>query len=50
MVDNLKSLGLISTASVAVSFEPTTSEEVTNGELTFGGVDTTKYTGSINYV
>ncbi|KIP03623.1 hypothetical protein PHLGIDRAFT_233169 [Phlebiopsis gigantea 11061_1 CR5-6] len=50
VTDNLKTLGLISTTSIGISFEPTTSEEVTNGELTFGGVDSSKYTGSINYV
>ncbi|KAH9913361.1 aspartic peptidase domain-containing protein [Fomitopsis serialis] len=31
-------------------FPPATSESDANGELTFGGTDSSKYTGSINYV
>ncbi|KAG2117533.1 aspartic peptidase domain-containing protein [Suillus cothurnatus] len=34
---------------VGISFEPTTLESDTNGELTFGGTDATKYTGTIAY-
>ncbi|EIW86974.1 aspartic proteinase [Coniophora puteana RWD-64-598 SS2] len=49
VTDNLYSQGTISTEVVGVSFEPTTSEEVTNGELTFGGTDSSKYTGTIAY-
>ncbi|GBE81416.1 Polyporopepsin [Sparassis crispa] len=49
VTDNLYSQGVISEHLVAVSFEPTTSEGVTNGELTFGGTDSSKYTGSIAY-
>ncbi|KAG2359984.1 aspartic peptidase domain-containing protein [Suillus spraguei] len=36
-------------AFVGISFEPTTTESDTNGELTFGGTDSTKYTGDIAY-
>ena len=50
VTDNLLKQGSISTEVVAVSFEPTTSESATNGELTFGGTDSSKFTGSINYV
>ncbi|KAH9837239.1 aspartic peptidase domain-containing protein [Rhodofomes roseus] len=50
VTDNLYSQGTISTEVLAVSFEPTTSDSVTNGELTFGGTDSSKYTGSITYV
>jgi cathepsin E len=49
VVDNLFSQGTISSHSVAVSFEPTTSEESTNGELTFGGTDSSKFTGPITF-
>ncbi|GBE77560.1 Polyporopepsin [Sparassis crispa] len=49
VTDNLYSQGVISEDLVAVSFEPTTSQSVTNGELTFGGTDSSKYTGSIAY-
>jgi len=50
VTDNLFSQGTIPEHLVAVSFEPTTSEEVTNGELTFGGTDSSKFTGSITFV
>ncbi|KAG1780199.1 aspartic peptidase domain-containing protein [Suillus placidus] len=43
------SQGTISHMVVGVAFEPTTSHTVTNGELTFGGIDATKYTGPIAY-
>ncbi|KZT30116.1 family A1 protease [Neolentinus lepideus HHB14362 ss-1] len=47
--DNLHSAGTISTESVGVFFAPTTSESDTNGELTFGGADSSKYTGTLAY-
>lgn len=49
VTDNLKSQGTISTEVIGISYEPTTSGAVTNGELTFGGTDSSKYTGAINY-
>ncbi|KAJ3753638.1 family A1 protease [Lentinula raphanica] len=49
VTDNLFNQGTISEKVVAISFEPTTSEEVTNGELTFGGTDSSKFTGHITY-
>ncbi|KAJ3490046.1 hypothetical protein NLI96_g1724 [Meripilus lineatus] len=43
--------GFIDQNMVGISFEPTnTNESVTNGQLTFGGVDATKYTGELTYV
>ena len=50
MTDNLLSQGIIDTEVLAVSFEPTTTDSDTNGELTFGGVDTSKFTGPLNFV
>ncbi|KZT08681.1 aspartic proteinase precursor [Laetiporus sulphureus 93-53] len=50
VTDNLYSQGLISEYLMALSFEPATSDSDSNGELTFGGTDSSKYTGSINYV
>ena len=50
VTDNLFSQAVISQNLVAISFEPTTQLSVTNGELTFGGTDSTKYTGEINFV
>ena len=50
MTDNLFSQGIIDTEVLAVSFEPATSDSDANGELTFGGTDSAKYTGDIAYV
>lgn len=49
VTENLHEQGVISDIVVGISFEPTTSKDVTNGELTFGGTDCTKYTGTIAY-
>ncbi|KAG0700687.1 aspartic peptidase domain-containing protein [Suillus ampliporus] len=49
VTQNLHSQGTISQIVIGISFEPTTSQTVTNGELTFGGIDATKYTGSLAY-
>ncbi|KAE9406893.1 aspartic protease [Gymnopus androsaceus JB14] len=49
VTDNLFTQGTIAEKVVAISFEPATSEEVTNGELFFGGTDSTKFTGDITY-
>ncbi|KAI0059467.1 family A1 protease [Artomyces pyxidatus] len=49
VTDNLASQGVIPSDLVAVSFEPTTSESDANGELTFGGTDSSKFTGSISF-
>ncbi|OJT05192.1 Polyporopepsin [Trametes pubescens] len=50
VLDNAFSLGLIEAEVVGISFEPTTELSTTNGELTFGGTDSSKYTGDIAYV
>ncbi|KZV75452.1 acid protease [Peniophora sp. CONT] len=48
--DNLFQEGTIPMNSVAVSFVPATSDSASaNGELTFGGTDSTKFTGDITY-
>lgn len=49
VTDNLFSQGTITSHLVAVSFEPTTTETSENGELTFGGTDSSKFTGSITF-
>lgn len=50
-LDNLKSQGSITTEALGVYFKPITTSATssTNGELTLGGVDTTKYTGTLTY-
>jgi cathepsin E len=50
VTDNLFGQGLIEQNLIAVSFEPLTSASETNGELTFGSVDSSKFTGTITYL
>ncbi|KAM5546169.1 hypothetical protein V8D89_000295 [Ganoderma adspersum] len=50
VLDTAFAAGSIDANLIGVSFEPTTVESVTNGELTFGGVDDSKFTGDIAYV
>jgi len=49
VTDNAFSQGLITADEVGVSFEPTTSTADNNGELTFGGTDSSKFTGAITF-
>jgi len=49
VTDNLFSRGLINANEIGISFEPTNSLEVLNGELTWGGTDSSKFTGTINF-
>ncbi|KAI0003733.1 aspartic peptidase A1 [Russula compacta] len=49
VTDNLFSQGTIASDLVSVSFEPTNTTLVENGELTFGNIDSTKFTGGITY-
>ncbi|KAK7420549.1 hypothetical protein QQX98_002748 [Neonectria punicea] len=50
-LDNLYGQGSISTEVLGVSFKPESGSDTsdTNGELTLGGTDSSKYTGSITY-
>ncbi|KAJ8593943.1 acid protease [Rhizopogon salebrosus TDB-379] len=50
VTDNLYAQGTISSNSIGVFYEPSSTANVTNGEITFGGTDNTKYTGEINFV
>ncbi|KAF8236774.1 aspartic peptidase A1 [Tricholoma matsutake] len=49
VTDNLFSQNIISANEIGISFEPTTQPQVLNGELTWGGTDSSKYTGAISY-
>ncbi|OSX56970.1 hypothetical protein POSPLADRAFT_1067980 [Postia placenta MAD-698-R-SB12] len=49
VTQNAYSQGLVSAQEIGISFEPTTSLSDANGELTFGGTDSSKYTGTITY-
>ncbi|KAL7284878.1 hypothetical protein ACG7TL_002192 [Trametes sanguinea] len=50
VTDNAFTQGLIPAHEIGISFAPTQSLEVTNGELTFGGIDESKFTGPLNFV
>ncbi|KAH9934525.1 acid protease [Epithele typhae] len=50
VTDNMFSQGLIEADLVGVAFVPSTVLESTNGQLSFGAVDESKYTGDITYV
>ncbi|EPS96549.1 hypothetical protein FOMPIDRAFT_60461 [Fomitopsis schrenkii] len=54
VTDNLYAQGTISTEVIGISYVPTAANSATtnsalNGELSFGGVDNTKYTSDITY-
>jgi cathepsin E len=50
VTDNLFSQHTISAHEIGVSFEPTTTPENLNGEITWGGTDSSKFTGSITFI
>lgn len=50
ITDNLFSQGVIAQNLFALSFALSTQASEANGEITFGGTDETRYTGSISYV
>jgi cathepsin E len=49
VTDNLFSQGTIPEHLVSVSFEPIAVDDTVNGELTWGGTDSTRFTGSITF-
>ncbi|RPD58932.1 aspartic peptidase A1 [Lentinus tigrinus ALCF2SS1-6] len=49
VTDNLFAQGIITDDLVSVSFEPTNTVEIVNGELTFGGTDSSKFVGAITF-
>jgi cathepsin E len=49
VVDNLFSQGTITSNLIGLSFEPVVSRHGTYGEITFGGVDSSKFTGSLSF-
>jgi cathepsin E len=50
VTDNLFSQGAISAHEIGVSFEPSITGNDLNGEITWGGTDSTKFTGSISFI
>ncbi|KAJ3573547.1 hypothetical protein NP233_g2369 [Leucocoprinus birnbaumii] len=49
VTDNLFANGQINANEIGISFEPTNTVEIVNGELTWGGTDSSRFTGSINF-
>jgi len=49
VTDNLFSAGTISAHSIGISFEPSITGNDVNGEITWGGTDSTKFTGTIGF-
>ena len=49
VVDNAFNQGLIPADLVSISFEPATDVTSLNGELTFGGTDTSKFIAPITF-
>ncbi|KAL1950685.1 hypothetical protein VTO73DRAFT_5809 [Trametes versicolor] len=50
VTDNLFAQGTIANDSIGIFYQPTTDSGALNGELTFGGVDTSKTTGDVSFV
>jgi cathepsin E len=50
VTDNLFNEGAILFDLVSVFFEPTTTQSAQNGELRFGSIDHTKFTGNLTYM
>lgn len=50
VTDNANAQGLLATYEVGISYAPASSDSDPNGELTFGGVDTSKFTGKLHSV
>jgi len=50
VTDNLFTTGVISTRSIGISFEPSITGNDVNGEITWGGTDSSKFTGAISFV
>ncbi|PFH52246.1 hypothetical protein AMATHDRAFT_46374 [Amanita thiersii Skay4041] len=49
VTDNAFSRGVITANEIGISFEPTNSLESLNGELTWGGIDSSKFAGSLTF-
>ncbi|RPD62286.1 acid protease [Lentinus tigrinus ALCF2SS1-6] len=50
VTDNLFAQGTIESDSIGIFYQPTTKQGAPNGELTFGGVDSSKTTGDVTFV
>jgi len=50
VTDNLFSQGTISAHEIGISFEPSITGNDENGEITWGGTDSSKFTGAIQFI
>ncbi|KAF9055852.1 aspartic protease [Panaeolus papilionaceus] len=50
VTDNLFKNGVIPSNEIGISFVPTTSNDAVNGEITWGGTDSSKFSGSITFI
>ena len=50
VTDTAWNLGLLDSKLIGIFFAPPTSTSGANGELTFGGVDSSKFKGGIHYL
>ena len=50
VTDNAFNAGVIGSKVLGISFAPTTELSVTNGQLTFGGIDDSLFTGPLTTV
>ncbi|TFK88713.1 acid protease [Polyporus arcularius HHB13444] len=50
VTDNLFAQGAIDNDSIGIFYQPSTEQGALNGELTFGGVDSSKTTGDVTFV
>ncbi|KDR68915.1 hypothetical protein GALMADRAFT_77916 [Galerina marginata CBS 339.88] len=50
VTDNLFAQGTISANEVSISMQPSSTLNVSNGEITWGGIDASKFTGAITFI
>lgn len=50
MTDTAWDLGLLDSYELGISFSPSQYVDQKNGEMTFGGVDRSKFDGDLSYV
>ncbi|KAI0356843.1 aspartic peptidase A1 [Trametes cingulata] len=50
VTDTAWKAGLLDAYEIGISFRPSTKVDQTNGELTFGGIDSSKFEGQLSYV
>ena len=49
VTDNAQELGFLDEYALGIAFSPFDPDNLNNAELTFGGVDNSKFNGTLNY-